>query len=122
MSSASPVLTLHHLNNSRSQRVLWLLVRHYAHIAFSGRCLNSYVSVTVCAQEELEVPYNIIKYQREEDLTAPKELVAIHPLGKAPVVTDGDITIAESGAVIGIFMTTGRTPFLNITPNRIYLE
>ena len=64
------MLTVHHLNNSRSQRVLWLL-------------------------EELEVPYEIVRYQRQPDMRAPKELRAIHPLGKSPVITDNGNTIAE---------------------------
>jgi glutathione S-transferase len=70
------MLTLHHLNNSRSQRILWLL-------------------------EELGTPYEIKKYQRMEGIPlAPPELKAVHPLGKSPVITDGDRTIAESGAII----------------------
>ncbi|KAI0070764.1 thioredoxin-like protein [Panus rudis PR-1116 ss-1] len=68
-------LTVHHLNDSRSQRILWLL-------------------------EELEVPYQIKKYERDADRLAPKELSAVHPLGTAPVITDGDITLAESGAIV----------------------
>jgi len=70
------MLTVHHLNNSRSQRVLWLL-------------------------EELGVPYEIKRYQRDpRTLLAPSALKKVHPLGKSPVVTDGDETIAESGAII----------------------
>ena len=69
------MITLHHLNNSRSQRVLWLL-------------------------EELGVPYEIVRYQRRPDMLAPAELRAVHPLGKSPVITDGGRTIAESGAII----------------------
>src|SRR5437588_927529 len=69
------MLTVHHLNNSRSQRVLWLL-------------------------EELGVPYEIKYYQRGADMRAPAELRAIHPLGKSPVVTDNGNTVAESGAII----------------------
>jgi len=68
------MLTVHHLNNSRSQRVLWLL-------------------------EELDVPYEIVRYQRQPDMRAPKELRAVHPLGKSPVITDNGNTIAESGAI-----------------------
>ncbi|KAG8937040.1 hypothetical protein FRC02_008147 [Tulasnella sp. 418] len=68
-------LVLHHLNNSRSQRVLWLL-------------------------EELEVPYEIKFYQRTPQMLAPKELKQVHPLGKAPILTDGDMAIAESGAIV----------------------
>jgi glutathione S-transferase len=69
------MLTVHHLNNSRSQRVLWLL-------------------------EELGVPYEIVRYQRQPDMRAPAELRALHPLGKSPVITDRGHTIAESGAII----------------------
>jgi glutathione S-transferase len=70
------MITLHHLENSRSQRVLWLL-------------------------EELGLPYEIKRYARNpETLLAPPELLRVHPLGKSPVITDGDITVAESGAII----------------------
>jgi glutathione S-transferase len=70
------MITLHHLNNSRSQRVLWLL-------------------------EELGVPYEIKRYQRDATtMLAPPDLRAVHPLGKSPVITDGDATIAESGAIV----------------------
>ncbi|KAH9067873.1 hypothetical protein EDB87DRAFT_1700051 [Lactarius vividus] len=73
------MIHVHHLNNSRSQRILWLL-------------------------EELEVPYDITFYQRGSDQRAPKELRNIHPLGKSPVITDGDITLAESGAIIRVYL------------------
>ncbi|RDI99911.1 glutathione S-transferase [Dyella solisilvae] len=70
------MLIVHHLNNSRSQRVLWLL-------------------------EELGVPYEVRKYQRDpKTLLAPPELRAIHPLGKSPVIEDDGQVIAESGAII----------------------
>ncbi len=59
------MITVHHLNNSRSQRVLWLL-------------------------EELGLPYEIVRYQRLPSILAPPELKTIHPLGKSPVITDGD--------------------------------
>jgi len=76
------MLTLHHLNNSRSQRILWLL-------------------------EELGLPYEVVKYQRMEGIPlAPPELKAVHPLGKSPVVTDGGKTIAESGAIIEYILDT----------------
>jgi glutathione S-transferase len=69
------VITVHHLNNSRSHRVLWLL-------------------------EELGVPYEIRRYQRDPATSlAPPELLAIHPLGKSPVITDEGLTLAESGAI-----------------------
>ena len=71
------MLTVHHLNNSRSQRVLWLL-------------------------EELGLPYEIVRYQRDaKTMLAPPELRRVHPLGKSPVVTTDDgLTLAESGAII----------------------
>ena len=71
-----PMIIVHHLNNSRSQRVLWLL-------------------------EELGLPYEIKKYQRDPaTMLAPPELRAVHPLGKSPVISDGDTVVAESGAII----------------------
>ena len=70
------MLKVHHLNNSRSQRILWLL-------------------------EELGTPYEIVKYQRGTPIPfAPPELKQVHPLGKSPVITDGNKTIAESGAIV----------------------
>lgn len=70
------MITVHHLNNSRSQRVLWLL-------------------------EELGLPYQVKRYERDAVTSlAPASLLAIHPLGKSPVITDGDATIAESGAIV----------------------
>ena len=76
------MITVHHLNNSRSQRVLWLL-------------------------EELGTPYEIVKYQRMEPIPlAPPELKNVHPLGKSPVITDGGKTIAESGAIVEYVIDT----------------
>ncbi len=70
------MITVHHLNNSRSQRVLWLL-------------------------EELGLPYEIRKYQRNaQTMLAPPELLQVHPLGKSPVITDDGLTVAESGAIV----------------------
>jgi len=70
------MLTVHHLENSRSHRIVWLL-------------------------EELGVEYEIKRYGRDKETgLAPPELLEIHPLGKAPVIVDGDKTIAESGAII----------------------
>ena len=70
------MITVHHLENSRSQRVLWLL-------------------------EELGLPYEVRLYKRNaKTMLAPPELQQVHPLGKSPVITDGDITVAESGAII----------------------
>ena len=70
------MIIVHHLNNSRSQRILWLL-------------------------EELGLEYEIKKYERDpKTMLAPPELRAIHPLGKSPVITDDGLVIAESGAII----------------------
>lgn len=69
-------LVVHHLNNSRSQRVLWLL-------------------------EELALPYEVERYQRDSNtMLAPPSLRRVHPLGKSPLVTDGERVLAESGAII----------------------
>jgi len=70
------MLVVHHLNNSRSQRIIWLL-------------------------EELNLPYEVKRYQRDATtMLAPPELRAVHPLGKSPVISDGGNTLAESGAII----------------------
>ena len=69
------LIVVHHLNNSRSQRILWML-------------------------EELGVPYEVKRYEREPSMQAPASLRAVHPLGKSPVITDGDKTLAESGAIL----------------------
>jgi glutathione S-transferase len=76
------MITVHHLNNSRSQRVLWLL-------------------------EELGLDYEIKKYLRDPNtMRAPSELKKIHPLGKSPVITDGDVSVAETGAIIEYVIDT----------------
>jgi glutathione S-transferase len=70
------LITVHHLNNSRSQRVLWLL-------------------------EELGLPYELKRYQRDpRTMLAPPELKRVHPLGKSPVITEDERTVAESGAIV----------------------
>lgn len=70
------MIVVHHLEHSRSQRILWLL-------------------------EELGLPYEVKHYKRDaKTYLAPPELFKVHPLGKSPVITDGDITVAESGAII----------------------
>lgn len=70
------MITVHHLNHSRSHRVLWLL-------------------------EELELLYEIKRYPRDpKTMLAPAELKAVHPLGKSPVITDGELTLAESAAIL----------------------
>src|SRR5262249_2621462 len=76
------MIVVHHLENSRSQRVLWLL-------------------------EELGVPYEVKRYDRNKaTMLAPPELRAIHPLGKSPVITDGDVTVAETGAIVEYLVET----------------
>jgi glutathione S-transferase len=76
------MIIVHHLNNSRSQRVLWLL-------------------------EELGCPYQLVKYQRDpRTLLAPADLKRVHPLGKSPVISDGAHTLAESGAIIEYLLDT----------------
>ncbi len=70
------MIVVHHLNDSRSQRVLWLL-------------------------EELGLPYEVKRYQRDpKTMLAPTALKAVHPLGKSPVIDDGDVRVAETGAVV----------------------
>jgi glutathione S-transferase len=70
------MITVHHLENSRSQRVLWLL-------------------------EELGLPYEVVRYERDpKTKLAPPDLKALHPLGKSPVIVDDGQTVAETGAVI----------------------
>lgn len=77
------MLVLHHLENSRSQRIAWLL-------------------------EELGLEYEVRIYERDpKTILAPPELRAVHPLGKSPVITDGDITVAESGAIIEYLLERG---------------
>lgn len=76
------MIVVHHLNNSRSQRVLWLL-------------------------EELGLDYEIVRYQRDpKTMLAPPALKAIHPLGKSPVIADGEVVVAESGAIAEYLIET----------------
>ena len=98
------MITVHHLNNSRSQRVLWLL-------------------------EELGLPYEVKRYERDAKTSlAPPELRQVHPLGKSPVITDDGRVVAESGAIVeylvdrygnGRFKPTGEQDLLNY---RYYLH
>ncbi len=92
------MIVVHHLNNSRSQRVLWLL-------------------------EELGLPYEIQKYERDpQTMLAPPSLLKVHPLGKSPVITDGGVTVAESGAIIEYILETyghGRLVPAVGTPERL---
>ena len=91
------MLTLHHLNDSRSQRILWLL-------------------------EELGTPYEIVHYRRDATTRlAPPELTKVHPLGKSPVITDGDFTIAESGAVVDYLIRRyGKSAMMPVPGSRDY--
>ncbi|MEX5409911.1 glutathione S-transferase [Atlantibacter hermannii] len=75
------MLTVHHLNNSRSQRIL-------------------------CALEELNLPYQIVRYQREPTMMAPPALKKVHPLGKSPVLEDEGFVLAESGAILEYLQET----------------
>lgn len=76
------MIVVHHLNDSRSQRVLWLL-------------------------EELGLPYEVKRYRRDpKTMLAPAELKAIHPLGKSPVIDDGDVRVAETGAIVDYLIET----------------
>lgn len=92
------MITVHHLENSRSQRVLWLL-------------------------EELSIPYEIRHYKRDpQNMLAPPELRAVHPLGKSPVITDGALVLAESGAILEYLVDTygnGRMKPAAGTPERV---
>lgn len=92
------MIIVHHLNNSRSQRILWLL-------------------------EELGLEYDIKYYERDpETLLAPASLRQVHPLGKSPVITDGALTLAESGAIIEYLVDkygSGRFAPPSDTPDRL---
>jgi glutathione S-transferase len=92
------MIIVHHLNNSRSQRVLWLL-------------------------EELGIEYEIKYYERDaKTMLAPASLRQIHPLGKSPVITDADVAIAESGAIIEYIIDrygNGRLVPPSNTPERL---
>lgn len=79
------MLTVHHLEDSRSQRVLWLL-------------------------EELGAEYDVRRYDRDpKTRLAPPELYDVHPLGKSPVITDDTITVAETGAIVEYVLETRDT-------------
>ncbi|MBU1383444.1 MAG: glutathione S-transferase [Alphaproteobacteria bacterium] len=87
------MITVHHLNDSRSQRVLWLL-------------------------EELGLPYEVTRYQRDaKTMLAPPELKAIHPLGKSPVLDDGAMRVAETGAIIEYLLEAHPGSGLRPAPN-----
>ena len=91
------MITVHHLENSRSQRVLWML-------------------------EELGLSYEVRLYKREPTMQAPASLRAVHPLGKSPVISDGEVTMAESGAILEYLVEThgnGRFVPAPGTPERL---
>jgi glutathione S-transferase len=92
------MITVHHLNNSRSQRVLWLL-------------------------EELDIPYRVKHYQRNaKTMLAPPELMAVHPLGKSPVIDDDGLVVAESGNIVDYLVErhgNGRLAPAAGTPERL---
>ena len=92
------MITVHHLNNSRSQRILWLL-------------------------EELGLTYEVKRYERDKSsMRAPASLRAVHPLGRSLVITDGDLTVAESGAIIEYLLErygNGRLVPVSGTPARL---
>ncbi len=93
------MITVHHLNNSRSQRILWML-------------------------EELNLEYEIQFYQRDQEtMLAPQSLKDIHPLGKSPVITDGDLVVAESGAIIEYLAKKyGKDKFVPVAESPHYLQ
>jgi glutathione S-transferase len=92
------MITVHHLENSRSQRVLWLL-------------------------EELGLTYHVKRYARDKKTSlAPPELAAVHPLGKSPVISDGKTVVAETGAIVEYLLDqVGQTPLRPATgtPERL---
>ena len=74
------MLTVHHLGKSQSERIVWLC-------------------------EELEIPYELKRYTRDSvTMLAPPDYKALHPIGAAPVITDGDLVLAESGAIVDYIM------------------
>jgi glutathione S-transferase len=96
------MITIHHLNKSRSKRVIWLL-------------------------EELKIPYNIVEHQRDPiSHLAPESLKLIHPLAKAPIIVDDKVTLCESGAIMEYILNQTTTQTLRPATNSIeyshYLE
>ncbi|KAL0574901.1 hypothetical protein V5O48_007061 [Marasmius crinis-equi] len=98
------MITLHHLNSSRSQRIIWLL-------------------------EELGTPYEIKKYERTSEQLAPPELLKVFPLGKAPIITDtgadakGNIVLAESGAIVEyLIRANGNVRFVPPSSGQGYID
>ena len=93
------MIKLHHLNKSRSKRIIWLL-------------------------EELNVKYEVVTYQRDSiTFLAPPELKTVHPLGKSPVIEDNDLIIAESGAITEYLIDKyGNGQFVPVRGSKEYVE
>lgn len=85
------MITIYHLNSSRSERIVWLM-------------------------EELGLPYALHEFRRAPDMRAPPELAQIHPLGRAPVIRDGDTVLAESGAIVQYIIARHGEGRLAVTP------
>src|ERR1700722_12850080 len=93
---AADMIRVHHLNNSRSQRVLWLL-------------------------EETGTPYEIVRYERDKKtMLAPKELRRVHPLGKSPVVEDDGRTLAETGLIVDYLVERFGTDLAPVRDSELY--
>jgi glutathione S-transferase len=87
------MLTIHHLGLSQSERIVWLC-------------------------EELELPYKLVRYDRDSRTRlAPAEYKALHPLGTAPIIQDGDVTLAETGAIVDYIVAKYNGQSLTLGPN-----
>jgi glutathione S-transferase len=86
------MLTVHHLGNSQSERIVWLC-------------------------EELGVPYELVRYKRDATGVAPVEYKALHPLGTAPIITDGKLALAETGAIVDYILAKYGAGGLALTPD-----
>ena len=111
-SSGTGGIIVHHLNNSRSQRVLWLLVRYSfcpircrfePVLGFAGGARDSLFNQGGfdATRETIKYLHFSQKYERLPSRLAPPELKEVFPLGKSPILQDGDLTLAESGAIVG---------------------
>lgn len=86
------MVTIYHLGRSRSERIVWLM-------------------------EELGLPYELVKFDRGADRFAPADLQRVHPLGRAPVIRDGDVVLAESGAIVEYLITRHGQGRLAVAPS-----
>jgi glutathione S-transferase len=86
------MLTVHHLGNSQSERIVWLC-------------------------EELGLPYELVRYDRDATGVAPAAYKALHPLGTAPIVTDGKLALAETGAIVDYILAKNGAGGLALTPD-----